>query len=69
MQERPVLDPEQIIKNLTELHIGEPVVHIEHGIGRYLGLMTLEIDGSPNEFLTWSTPTRPSSMCRSPHCT
>ncbi|TNF91005.1 MAG: transcription-repair coupling factor, partial [Gammaproteobacteria bacterium] len=45
-------DPEQIIRNLTELHVGEPVVHIEHGIGRYLGLMTLEIDGSPNEFLT-----------------
>jgi len=46
-----VLDPEQIIRNLTELHVGEPVVHIEHGIGRYLGLETLEIDGSPNEFL------------------
>ncbi|MDH3644565.1 MAG: transcription-repair coupling factor, partial [Gammaproteobacteria bacterium] len=45
------LDPEQIIKNLTELHIGEAVVHIEHGIGRYLGLITLDIDGSPNEFL------------------
>ena len=49
-----VLDPEQIIRNLTELHMGEPVVHIEHGIGRYLGLTTLEIDGSPNEFLTLS---------------
>lgn len=47
-----VLDPEQIIRNLTELHMGEPVVHIEHGIGRYMGLTTLEIDGSPNEFLT-----------------
>jgi transcription-repair coupling factor (superfamily II helicase) len=46
-----VMDPDQIIRNLTELHIGEPVVHIEHGIGRYLGLQTLEIDGSPNEFL------------------
>ena len=47
-----VLDPEQIIRNLTELTIGEPVVHVEHGIGRYLGLQTLEIDGNPNEFLT-----------------
>ncbi|MCZ6852914.1 MAG: transcription-repair coupling factor, partial [Gammaproteobacteria bacterium] len=46
------VDPEQIIKNLTELHIGEPVVHFEHGIGRYLGLQTLEIDGHSNEFLT-----------------
>jgi len=47
-----VLDPDQIIKNLTELHIGDPVVHIDHGIGRYQGLQTLTIDGSPNEFLT-----------------
>jgi transcription-repair coupling factor (superfamily II helicase) len=46
-----VLDPEQIIRNLTELHIGDPVVHIEHGIGRYLGLVTLDIDGNANEFL------------------
>ncbi len=46
-----VLDPEQIIRNLTELHVGEPVVHIEHGIGRYLGLVTLDIDASANEFL------------------
>ncbi|HEY5646195.1 MAG TPA: CarD family transcriptional regulator, partial [Pseudomonadales bacterium] len=45
------LDPDQIIRNLTELHLGEPVVHMEHGIGRYLGLETLTIDGSPNEFL------------------
>jgi transcription-repair coupling factor (superfamily II helicase) len=45
------LDPEQIIRNLTELHIGDPVVHIEHGIGRYLGLITLDIDGNADEFL------------------
>jgi transcription-repair coupling factor (superfamily II helicase) len=45
------LDPEQIIKNLTELHIGDPVVHITHGVGRYQGLTTLEIDGATNEFL------------------
>jgi len=29
---------DQVIKNLTELHIGAPVVHIEHGVGRYRGL-------------------------------
>ena len=45
------MDPDQIIKNLTELHVGEPVVHIEHGIGRYLGLQSLDIDGNANEFL------------------
>ncbi|MEZ5560366.1 MAG: transcription-repair coupling factor [Pseudomonadales bacterium] len=46
------LDPEQIIRNLTELHPGDPVVHIEHGIGRYQGLATLQIDGTDQEFLT-----------------
>ncbi|MFM7120777.1 MAG: transcription-repair coupling factor, partial [Gammaproteobacteria bacterium] len=45
------LDPDQIIRNLTELRVGDPVVHIEHGVGRYLGLMTLDIDGAANEFL------------------
>ncbi len=46
------VDPDQIIRNLTELHIGAAVVHIEHGVGRYLGLRTLEIDGAISEFLT-----------------
>ena len=48
---RPV-DADQIIRNLTELHIGAPVVHIDHGVGRYLGLRTLDIDGVVSEFLT-----------------
>ncbi|HTK98286.1 MAG TPA: transcription-repair coupling factor [Pseudomonadales bacterium] len=46
------VDPDQIIRNLTELHMGAAVVHIEHGVGRYLGLRTLEIDGAVSEFLT-----------------
>ena len=29
------------VRNLTELHIGAPVVHEDHGVGRYLGLQTL----------------------------
>ncbi|WP_306580432.1 CarD family transcriptional regulator, partial [Pseudomonas sp.] len=41
-----------VIKNLTELREGAPVVHIDHGVGRYLGLATLEIDGQAAEFLT-----------------
>ncbi|HLD67145.1 MAG TPA: transcription-repair coupling factor [Pseudomonas sp.] len=40
-----------VIKNLTELREGAPVVHIDHGVGRYLGLITLEIDGQAAEFL------------------
>ena len=47
-----IIDPEQIIQNLNELSIGAPVVHLEHGIGRYMGLELLEIEGVENEYLT-----------------
>ena len=40
-----------IIKSLTELHIGAPVVHIDHGVGRYKGLETFEVEGHLTEFL------------------
>ncbi|MDD5271826.1 MAG: transcription-repair coupling factor, partial [Methylovulum sp.] len=43
---------EAIVNNLNELTIGSPVVHQEHGVGRYLGLQTLTIGGIPAEFLT-----------------
>ncbi len=43
---------ELAIRNLTELRAGAPVVHIDHGVGRYRGMETLEIDGQQNEFLT-----------------
>lgn len=43
---------ELVIKSLTELNIGSPVVHIDHGVGRYMGLQTLEIDNQETEFLT-----------------
>ncbi|UZE94741.1 transcription-repair coupling factor [Alkalimarinus alittae] len=39
------------VKNLSELRIGAPVVHIDNGVGRYQGLQTLEFDGQTNEFL------------------
>ncbi len=42
---------EQVVKNLTELQIGAPVVHIDHGVGRYAGLTAMEMDGEPLEFL------------------
>jgi len=44
-------DPESIIRNLTDLAAGAPVVHEDHGVGRYRGLEVLEIDGRPAEFL------------------
>ncbi|MFP6863368.1 transcription-repair coupling factor [Pseudomonas sp.] len=42
---------DNVIKNLTELREGAPVVHIDHGVGRYLGLVTMEFDGQAAEFL------------------
>ena len=45
-------DPDAIIKSLAELNIGDPVVHEDHGVGRYRGLETLSVDGSDNEFAT-----------------
>ncbi len=39
------------VSNLIELDIGSPIVHIDHGVGRYLGLETLEIQGDKKEFL------------------
>lgn len=41
-----------IIKSLTELRIDDPVVHIEHGVGRFRGLQTIATDGQSTEFLT-----------------
>ncbi len=45
-------DNESRINNLTDLTEGTPVVHIDHGVGRYLGLQTLEVSGTTTEFLT-----------------
>ncbi len=42
---------ENIVNNLNELTIGSPVVHQEHGVGRYLGLHTITVGGIPAEFL------------------
>ncbi len=42
---------EHVIRNLTELREGAPVVHIDHGVGRYQGLVTLEIEDQATEFL------------------
>jgi transcription-repair coupling factor (superfamily II helicase) len=44
--------PDYIFKSLAELKIGAPVVHMDHGVGRYNGLILLSVDGSEQEFLT-----------------
>ncbi|MDE3399518.1 MAG: transcription-repair coupling factor, partial [Coxiella burnetii] len=46
------IDPNLLIRNLTELHIGDPVVHIQHGVGRYLGLQTIKTSDQEAEYLT-----------------
>ena len=42
---------EGIIKNLTELKLGAPVVHLDHGVGRYRGLQIIEHNNQAEEFL------------------
>ena len=42
---------EAMIRDLAELRVGDPVVHIEHGIGRYLGLQSMDMGDGPTEFL------------------
>ncbi len=44
-------DPESIIRELNDLQAGSPVVHADYGIGRYLGLITLDTGGTSGEFL------------------
>ena len=44
-------DPETIIRQLSDLESGSPVVHAEYGVGRYLGLTTLTTGGITAEFL------------------
>ena len=41
-------DVNALIKDLSELKVGDPVVHVNHGIGRYLGLTTMAL-GGPDE--------------------
>ena len=57
-KQEQVSDVEALIKDLSELNVGDPVVHSQHGIGRYRGLIHMDMgdknpDGSPalQEFL------------------
>jgi len=45
-------DLSHVIKDLTELKMGAPVVHIEHGVGRYRGLQVIDHGGQQEEFLS-----------------
>ncbi len=42
---------EGMLKDLSELKVGDPVVHVQHGIGRYLGLASMDLGEGSTEFL------------------
>jgi transcription-repair coupling factor (superfamily II helicase) len=42
---------EALVKDLSELKIGDPVVHLNHGIGRYMGLRNIDLGEGTSEFL------------------
>ncbi|HET9663256.1 MAG TPA: transcription-repair coupling factor, partial [Burkholderiales bacterium] len=44
--------PEGMLRDLSEVKVGDPVVHEQHGIGRYLGLRTMDLGEGETEFLT-----------------
>jgi transcription-repair coupling factor (superfamily II helicase) len=44
-------DVDALIKDLSELALGDPVVHVQHGIGRYRGLVHHDLGDGPTEFL------------------
>ena len=51
-RQEAVSDVEALIKDLSELQVGDPVVHTNHGIGRYRGLVNLDLGGEgASEFL------------------
>ncbi len=48
---RQATDESAIIRNLAELSVGQPVVHFDHGVGRYTGLQTLDAGGVMTEYV------------------
>ena len=50
-REKPTEADDSGYRDLSELRIGAPVVHIDHGVGRYQGLETITVEGEASEFL------------------
>jgi transcription-repair coupling factor (superfamily II helicase) len=48
---RTQLDPAAILRDLQDLSPGAPVVHVEYGVGRYVGLQPMQVAGEDGEFL------------------
>ena len=50
-KQEQVSNVDALIKDLSELKVGDPVVHANHGIGRYQGLLNIDLGDGPSEFL------------------
>jgi transcription-repair coupling factor (superfamily II helicase) len=50
-KQEQVSNVDALIKDLSELKVGDPVVHVNHGIGRYLGLVNIDLGEGASEFL------------------
>ena len=51
MREAKKTSSEHMLRDLSEVRVGDPVVHEDHGIGRYLGLVTMDLGEGDTEFL------------------
>lgn len=51
-RQKQTTEVENVIHSLGELKIGAPVVHLNHGVGRYLGLQVIETGGLKSEYMT-----------------
>ena len=49
-----IVDPDLIIRDMAELKLGAPVVHLQFGVGRYQGLQCITTSGTSGEFLVLS---------------
>ncbi|MDF3035102.1 MAG: mfd [Paucimonas sp.] len=50
-KQEAVTQVEAMVRDLSELKIGDPVVHVNHGIGRYRGLVGMDLGEGETEFL------------------
>lgn len=51
LRKKSTQDTDALIRDLTEMQLDDPVVHIDHGVGRYRGLETLTVGDQVGEFL------------------
>jgi transcription-repair coupling factor (superfamily II helicase) len=50
-RDKSKVSAEGMLRDLAEVNIGDPVVHAQHGIGRYAGLITMDLGEGNTEFL------------------